>query len=61
MWKALHIGSRGQPAVCNARWPVPTSTPGVINPSKSRIKVFNFEHEGRKVPYTCTQCDEACA
>jgi ferredoxin len=27
--------------------------------SKSRIKVFNFEHEGRKVPYTCTQCAEA--
>ena len=32
---------------------------GVINPSKSRIKVFSFEHEGRKVPYTCTQCTEA--
>jgi Fe-S-cluster-containing hydrogenase component 2 len=30
-----------------------------INPSKSRIKVFSFEHEGRKVPYTCTQCSEA--
>ena len=27
---------------------------GVFNISKSRIKVFNFEHEGRKVPYTCT-------
>jgi len=32
---------------------------GVFNISKSRIKVFNFEHEGRKVPYTCTQCAEA--
>jgi len=32
---------------------------GVINPSKSRIKVFSFEAEGRKVPYTCTQCAEA--
>ena len=32
---------------------------GVINPSKSRIKVFSFEHEGRKVPYTCTQCSDA--
>ncbi|QJD71404.1 4Fe-4S dicluster domain-containing protein [Marinobacterium sp. LSUCC0821] len=32
---------------------------GTINPSLSRIKVFSFEHEGRKVPYTCTQCDEA--
>ena len=23
-------------------------------PSKSRIKVFDFHHTGRKVPYTCT-------
>ena len=29
---------------------------GAINPSKSRIKVFSFETEGRKVPYTCTRC-----
>jgi len=27
--------------------------------AKSRIKVFSFHHEGRFVPYTCTQCDEA--
>ncbi len=32
---------------------------GVFNPAKSRIKVFDFHHTGRKVPYTCTQCDEA--
>jgi Fe-S-cluster-containing hydrogenase component 2 len=32
---------------------------GVFNPSRSRIKVFDFHYEGRKVPYTCTQCDEA--
>jgi len=32
---------------------------GVFNPSKSRIKVFDFHDTGRKVPYTCTQCDEA--
>jgi len=32
---------------------------GVFNPSKSRIKVFNFHDQGRFVPYTCTQCDEA--
>jgi Fe-S-cluster-containing hydrogenase component 2 len=32
---------------------------GVFNPSKSRIKVFNFHDQGRYVPYTCTQCDEA--
>jgi Fe-S-cluster-containing hydrogenase component 2 len=32
---------------------------GVFNTSKSRIKVFDFHETGRKVPYTCTQCDEA--
>jgi Fe-S-cluster-containing hydrogenase component 2 len=32
---------------------------GAINPAQSRIRVFNFEFQGRKVPYTCTQCDEA--
>ena len=32
---------------------------GTFNPSLSRIKVFDFHHSGKKVPYTCTQCDEA--
>ena len=32
---------------------------GVFNPAKSRIKVFEFEHGARAIPYTCTQCDEA--
>lgn len=32
---------------------------GVFNTAKSRIKVFTFHEEGRFVPYTCTQCDEA--
>jgi Fe-S-cluster-containing hydrogenase component 2 len=32
---------------------------GVFNPSKSRIKVFTFHHEGRFAPYTCSQCAEA--
>lgn len=32
---------------------------GVFNPSKSRIRVFTFEDEGKFVPYTCTQCAEA--
>lgn len=32
---------------------------GVFNPAKSRIKVFTLHAEGRFVPYTCTQCDEA--
>jgi Fe-S-cluster-containing hydrogenase component 2 len=32
---------------------------GTYATAKSRIKVFDFHHTGRKVPYTCTQCDEA--
>ena len=32
---------------------------GIVNPARSRIKVFDFHAEGRFVPYTCTQCDEA--
>jgi Fe-S-cluster-containing hydrogenase component 2 len=32
---------------------------GIFNPAKSRIKVFEFEHGKRSIPYTCTQCAEA--
>lgn len=32
---------------------------GLFMPAKSRIRVFTFHHEGRFVPYTCTQCAEA--
>lgn len=32
---------------------------GVFNPARSRIRVFEFEHGRRSIPYTCTQCDEA--
>jgi len=32
---------------------------GAFNPAKSRIKVFEFEHGKRAIPYTCTQCAEA--
>lgn len=32
---------------------------GVFNPSKSSIKIFKFHEQGRNVPYSCTQCDEA--
>lgn len=32
---------------------------GVFNPARSRIKIFEFEHGKRAVPYTCTQCAEA--
>jgi Fe-S-cluster-containing hydrogenase component 2 len=32
---------------------------GAFNPAKSRIKVFEFGHGARAIPYTCTQCAEA--
>ena len=32
---------------------------GVFNPARSRIRVFEFEHGRRSVPYTCTQCAQA--
>jgi Fe-S-cluster-containing hydrogenase component 2 len=32
---------------------------GIFNPSKSRIRIFTLHHEGRFVPYSCTQCSEA--
>ena len=32
---------------------------GVFNPAQSRIKVFEFEHGRRAIPYTCTQCEAA--
>lgn len=32
---------------------------GVFNTALSRIKVFEFEHGRRSIPYTCTQCEEA--
>ncbi len=32
---------------------------GAFNPAKSRIKIFEFEHGARAIPYTCTQCADA--
>ena len=32
---------------------------GAFNPARSRIKIFEFEHGLRAIPYTCTQCAEA--
>ena len=43
---------RSARAVCNARWPAPSSTKGAFNPAKSRIKIFEFEHGARAIPYT---------
>ena len=59
MQKSLHI----DPGKCTGCLQCETACSleqeGLFNPSKSRIKVFNFHDEGRFVPYTCTQCDEA--
>jgi Fe-S-cluster-containing hydrogenase component 2 len=32
---------------------------GEYNPARSRIKIFEFGHGARSVPYTCTQCEDA--
>ena len=59
MQKALHIN----PAKCTGCLQCEVACShqheGAFNPSKSRIKVFDFHEKGRHVPYTCTQCAEA--
>ena len=59
MWKALHIDPAKCTGCLQCEMACSYEHTGVIDPSKSRIEVFDFEHEGRKVPYTCTQCTEA--
>jgi anaerobic carbon-monoxide dehydrogenase iron sulfur subunit len=59
MWKSLHIDPAKCTGCLQCEMACSYEHTGVINPSVSRIKVFDFEHEGRKVPYTCTQCTEA--
>ena len=59
MWKSLHIDPAKCTGCLQCEMACSYEHTGVFNPSKSRIKVFNFEAEGRKVPYTCTQCTEA--
>ncbi|MGB0682266.1 MAG: 4Fe-4S dicluster domain-containing protein [Magnetovibrionaceae bacterium] len=59
MQKSLHISPEKCTGCLQCEMACSYQTEGVFNPAKSRIKVFNFEEEGRKVPYTCTQCAEA--
>jgi len=59
MQKSLHIDPAKCTGCLQCEMACSLEHHGVFNPSKSRIKVFNFEDEGRKVPYTCTQCAEA--
>ena len=59
MQKSLHINADKCTGCLQCEMACSFENYGVFNIAKSRIKVFHFEHEGRKVPYTCTQCTEA--
>ena len=59
MQKSLHIDPAKCTGCLQCEMACSYEHTGAINPSQSRIKVFDFEHEGRKVPYTCTQCADA--
>ena len=59
MQKSLHIVAEKCTGCMQCELACSYENYGVFNPSKSRIKVFDFHLTGKKVPYTCTQCDEA--
>ena len=59
MQKSLHINPDKCTGCLQCEMACSYENYGIFNPAKSRIKVFDFHHTGRKVPYTCTQCDEA--
>ncbi len=59
MLKSLHIDPGKCTGCLQCELACSYENENVFNPAKSRIKVFNFHDEGRFVPYTCTQCDEA--
>lgn len=59
MLKSLHIDPGKCTGCLQCELACSYENEKVFNPAKSRIKVFNFHDEGRFVPYTCTQCDEA--
>jgi Fe-S-cluster-containing hydrogenase component 2 len=59
MQKSLHIVAEKCTGCLQCELACSYENYAVFNPSKSRIKVFDFHLSGKKVPYTCTQCDEA--
>lgn len=59
MQKVLHINPDKCTGCLQCEMACSYENTGLFNPATSRIKVFDFHHEGRKVPYTCTQCAEA--
>jgi Fe-S-cluster-containing hydrogenase component 2 len=59
MQKSLHIVAEKCTGCVQCELACSYENYGTFNPSKSRIRVFDFHLTGKKVPYTCTQCDEA--
>ena len=59
MQKSLHIDPGKCTGCLQCESACSLEQEGLFNPAKSRIKVFSFHDEGRYVPYTCTQCEEA--
>ena len=59
MQKALYLDAEKCTGCLQCEMACSYEHEGVFNPSKSSIKVFTLHDEGRFVPYTCTQCDEA--
>ena len=59
MQKSLHINAEKCTGCLQCEMACSFENYGTFAPAKSRIKVFDFHETGRKVPYTCTQCDEA--
>ena len=59
MERSLHIDPNKCTGCLQCELACSYDNEGAFNPAKSRIKVFKFHDEGRFIPYTCTQCDEA--
>jgi Fe-S-cluster-containing hydrogenase component 2 len=59
MQKTLHINPDKCTGCLQCEMACSYENYGIFAPARSRIKVFDFHETGRKVPYTCTQCDEA--
>ena len=59
MQKVLHINPDKCTGCLQCEMACSFEHHGTFATAKSRIKVFDFHHTGKKVPYTCTQCDEA--
>ncbi|MCZ7596916.1 MAG: 4Fe-4S dicluster domain-containing protein [Gammaproteobacteria bacterium] len=59
MFRSLHIDPDKCTGCLQCEMACSFEHTGEFNPARSRIRIFEFEHGLRNVPYTCTQCDEA--